>query len=154
MSNKLGISRLQKELQQLNKDPISGIIAIPDPKNIYTWHYIIQGPPTTPYEGGQYHGVLIFPSNYPFAGPQIIMYTPNGRFETGTPICTTNSNLHPEQWSTSWSCSSILLGIQSFMCQEEAGIGYIKSSSKERKKLALESITFNKKDPTYQKYFN
>lgn len=34
--------------------------------------------------GGFYHGKLIFPSEYPFKPPRIIMITPNGRFQTNT----------------------------------------------------------------------
>lgn len=58
------------------------------------------GPEDTPYEGikllyicalfrtvivgGFYHGKLIFPKEYPFRPPRIIMITPNGRFQTNT----------------------------------------------------------------------
>lgn len=50
-----------------------------DPAN-ERWHYVITGPPETPYEGGQYHGTLIFPSDYPFKPPAIRMITPSGEY--------------------------------------------------------------------------
>jgi hypothetical protein len=39
------------------------------------------------------------------------------------------------------------------MVEESNGLGSICLSSKERKKLAKDSHTFNKKIPDYQKYF-
>ena len=34
--------------------------------------------------GGYYHGKLVFPKEFPFKPPKIIMITPNGRFKTDT----------------------------------------------------------------------
>ena len=45
-------------------------------------HYVVEGPPDSPYRGGYYHGVLTFPREYPFKPPSIRMITPNGRFQT------------------------------------------------------------------------
>ena len=39
------------------------------------------GPPGSLYEGGYYHGKLVFPKEYPFKAPSIYMVTPNGRFK-------------------------------------------------------------------------
>ena len=50
------------------------------------------------YLGGTYHGKLIFPSNYPFSPPSILMLTPNGRFSTNTRLCLSMSDYHPETW--------------------------------------------------------
>jgi ubiquitin-conjugating enzyme E2 J2 len=41
----------------------------------------MRGPDDSPYAGGEYHGVLLFTSNYPFAPPGIKMFTPSGRFQ-------------------------------------------------------------------------
>jgi len=49
-----------------------------------------------PYAGGQYHGKLIFPSDYPYKPPAIMMLTPNGRFNTNTRLCLSMSDFHPE----------------------------------------------------------
>ena len=37
---------------------------------------MIKGPTDTPYYGGSYHGKLIFPSEYPYKPPAIMMLTP------------------------------------------------------------------------------
>lgn len=47
-------------------------------------HYVITGPPDTPYHDGLYHGKLVFPPDYPFKPPSIYMLTPNGRFKPNT----------------------------------------------------------------------
>eukprot|EP00770_Monocercomonoides_exilis_P001215 MONOS_1207.1-p1 / transcript=MONOS_1207.1 / gene=MONOS_1207 / organism=Monocercomonoides_exilis_PA203 / gene_product=Ubiquitin-conjugating enzyme 6 A (Ubc6A) / transcript_product=Ubiquitin-conjugating enzyme 6 A (Ubc6A) / location=Mono_scaffold00020:175306-176049(+) / protein_length=196 / sequence_SO=supercontig / SO=protein_coding / is_pseudo=false len=98
-------------------------------------------------------GVLKFPQNYPFAGPEIQMFTPSGRFETNTPICTSMSNFHPESWSTTWSVSSILVGLVSFMAEESHGVGSMSASDAERRKLAAQSIHFNQKNPVFNQLF-
>lgn len=41
----------------------------------------MRGPDDSPYAGGEYHGVLLFTANYPFAPPGIKMFTPSGRFQ-------------------------------------------------------------------------
>ena len=46
------------------------------PNNILEWHFVIIGPADTPYTNGQYHGKLLFPSEYPYKPPAIMMLTP------------------------------------------------------------------------------
>ena len=46
------------------------------PQNMLEWHFVIKGPIDTPYRGGSYHGKLIFPSEYPYKPPAIMMLTP------------------------------------------------------------------------------
>ena len=78
-------------------------------------HYVIRGPPDTPYEGGEYYGRLTFPSEYPFKPPAIRMTTPSGRFQPDTRLCLTMSDFHPSLWNPSWSVPTILNGLLSFM---------------------------------------
>jgi ubiquitin-conjugating enzyme E2 J2 len=73
--------RLRKELRDLKKNPVQNITASPRENNILEWHYVIEGPKNSPFEGGWYHGVVIFPKEYPFKPPSIQMTTPNGRFK-------------------------------------------------------------------------
>lgn len=75
----------------------------------------MKGPEETPYEGGYYHGKLIFPGEFPFQPPSIYMNTPNGRFKVNTRLCLSISDFHPDTWNPTWSVSSILLGLLSFM---------------------------------------
>jgi len=87
-----------QEYQRLSRDPVPNVVAEPRPNNILEWHFVIQGPAFagTPYAGGQYHGKLLFPSDYPYKPPSIMMLTPNGRFNTNTRLCLSMSDFHPE----------------------------------------------------------
>ena len=73
--------RLKQDYLKLMKDPVPYVAASPLPSNILEWHYVVTGPEATPYEGGLYHGKLVFPSQFPFKPPSIYMITPSGRFE-------------------------------------------------------------------------
>lgn len=78
-------------------------------------HYVVCGPESTPYEGGFYHGKLVFPREFPFKPPSIYMITPNGRFKTNKKLCLSISDFHPDTWNPAWSVSTILTGLLSFM---------------------------------------
>ena len=79
---------------------------------------MIAGPEDSPYEGGMYHGKLVFPKNFPYAPPSIYMFTPSGRFETKTRLCLSISDFHPETWSPTWGIGAILNGLLSFMVSQ------------------------------------
>ena len=44
-------------------------------------HYVVTGPKETPYEGGLYHGKLVFPREFPFKPPSIYMITPYDKYQ-------------------------------------------------------------------------
>lgn len=88
----LAHKRLQKELVALTKEPPQYIRARPLEDDILKFHYVLEGAPGTPYEGGFYHGILKFPSEYPLKPPAVMMYTPNGRFATGQRLCLSMSD--------------------------------------------------------------
>lgn len=90
---------------------------------MFEWHFTIRGPPDTPFEGGQYHGRILLPADYPFKPPNIVFLTvyiqcrcslksvmititsnlkKNGRFEVGTKICLSISAYHEESWQPAW----------------------------------------------------
>lgn len=75
--------------------PISALLRRRD---ILEWYFLIEGPPDSVYAGGWFVGRLRFPPEYPFKPPGIMMLTPNGRFKTGTRICLSMSDFHPETW--------------------------------------------------------
>ena len=39
----MAVQRLQKELKNLNKEPLPGLRAKPHPNNILEWHYCLEG---------------------------------------------------------------------------------------------------------------
>lgn len=98
MSN-IATSRLRKEYRELKKKPVDNIRAAPKETNILEWHYVIEGPKGSFYEGGWYHGTVTFPKEYPLKPPSIQMLTPNGRFKPNTRLCLSMSDFHPETWN-------------------------------------------------------
>lgn len=153
MATKAAIMRLRKEFVRLQQDAVEGFEACPLESDILEWHYIVTGPPNTPYAGGKYHGKLIFPPSYPFKPPSIMMCTPSGRFKTNTRLCLSMSDFHPETWNPIWSVSTILKGLVSFMAEDEETTGSMKADDDTRRKLAAESWGANMTDKTCMTLF-
>jgi ubiquitin-conjugating enzyme E2 J1 len=57
------------------KDPTEEYWAHPLDDNLFEWHFTVQGPPGTDFEGGVYHGRIILPTEYPMKPPNIILLT-------------------------------------------------------------------------------
>ncbi|CAE7692543.1 UBC6, partial [Symbiodinium sp. KB8] len=72
--------------------------AKPMGENLFEWHYVLEGPKGTDYEGGWYWGLLRFKASYPMSPPAVIMLTPSGRFKPGERLCLSISDFHPESW--------------------------------------------------------
>ncbi|XP_048752234.2 ubiquitin-conjugating enzyme E2 J2-like isoform X2 [Ostrea edulis] len=121
----------------------------PLPSNILEWHYIVTGPAKSPYEGGIYHGKLVFPREFPFKPPSIYMITPNGRFKCNTRLCLSISDFHPDTWNPAWSVSTILTGLLSFMLEKDPTLGSIETSDYTKRQLAAQSGTFNLSDKVF-----
>ncbi|KAJ1929739.1 Ubiquitin-conjugating enzyme E2 6 [Tieghemiomyces parasiticus] len=153
MASKSAIRRLNKEYKAIAQSPPPYICAKPLENNILEWHYVLRGPQETPYEGGEYHGVLKFPGEYPFKPPAIQMITPSGRFQTNTNICTTMSNFHPNLWNPTWSVATILNGLLSFMVEDETTTGGIRMTDRDRRILAGKSHNFNLDNSKFKEIF-
>ncbi len=119
MVEKHAIARLNRELALLERSECKQFKARPSESDTLCWHYVIYNlPAESPYYGGQYHGKLVFPREYPLKPPAIYMLTPSGRFEVNTRLCLSMSDYHPETWNPSWRIETILLGLVSFMLDE------------------------------------
>ncbi|PRW59362.1 ubiquitin-conjugating enzyme E2 34-like [Chlorella sorokiniana] len=153
MGSKACVSRLQKEYKAILKEPVPQITAHPAPNNLLEWHYVLEGSKATDFEGGCYHGKVIFPAQYPYKPPSILMLTPNGRFAVNTKLCLSMSDFHPETWNPMWSVSTILTGLLSFMVETQHTTGAISTSAAEKRKLARESLAYNVRNPTFRKLF-
>ncbi|KAF8622512.1 hypothetical protein AX15_006956 [Amanita polypyramis BW_CC] len=143
MATKAAQRRLSKEYMAMQREPPPFVWAAPDEKNILTWNYIIRGPPDSPYAGGEYHGVLLFPSEYPFKPPGIKMLTPSGRFQPDKKICFSMSDFHPGSWNPAWSVATILTGLLSFMLSDEMTTGSMTSSDAHKRTFAARSHAWN-----------
>ncbi|KAK8214421.1 ubiquitin-conjugating enzyme E2 6 [Phyllosticta capitalensis] len=143
MATPQATKRLTREYKTISQNPPPYIIAHPSENNILEWHYILTGPPGTPYEGGQYWGTLMFPPDYPFAPPAIRMHTPSGRFQPSTRLCLSISDFHPKSFNPAWEVSTILIGLMSFMTSEELTTGSVRASDAERRLFAARSRWWN-----------
>ncbi|RXG58217.1 Ubiquitin-conjugating enzyme E2 J1, partial [Armadillidium vulgare] len=108
------VKRLLKEAQELH-EATEEYCAYPLEDNLFEWHFTVRGPPDTEFDGGIFHGRIMMPTEYPMKPPNIIFFTPNGRFETNKKICLSISGHHPEMWQPSWSIRTALLAIIGFM---------------------------------------
>ena len=152
MNHSQNQKRIQKEYKDLLKNPIENIIILPNPDNIYEWHYVILGT-EQPYLNGYYYGLLTLPEEYPYKAPRIIIKTPNGRFKPDTRLCFSMSDYHQETWNPNWNIRTIMIGFYSFMLEESQTEGSIETSKEERIKYAEESLEFNKKINIYNELF-
>ncbi|MCJ1256533.1 Ubiquitin-conjugating enzyme E2 6 [Lignoscripta atroalba] len=133
MATRAANKRLTREYKTIQENPPPYIVAHPSETNILEWHYILTGPPKTPYENGQYWGTLMFPADYPFAPPAIRMHTPSGRFQPSTRLCLSISDFHPKSFNPAWEVSTILIGLMSFMTSDEMTTGSVHATETERK---------------------
>jgi len=143
MATKAASKRLSKEYVAMQKEPPPFVWAAPDEKNILTWNYLVRGPPDSPFSGGEYHGVILFPPEYPFKPPGIKMLTPSGRFQPDRRICFSMSDFHPGSWNPAWSVATILTGILSFMLSDEMTTGSVTTTEAEKRLLASRSHAWN-----------
>jgi ubiquitin-conjugating enzyme E2 J1 len=143
MSTNPVLRRLMRELQDMNRKPIREFRAAPLEDNLFEWHFTMEGPPDSPYAGGIYHGRVLIPTNYPFAPPDVVLLTPNGRFELDKRICLSISSYHPENWRSSWGVSTVLHALRQFMLTPgNNGIGAIEYPAEKRAELAAASAKF------------
>ncbi|KAG9309921.1 UBC-like protein [Chiua virens] len=154
MASKAAQKRLTKEYISMQKEPPPFVWAVPDEKNILTWNFLIRGPPDSPFTDGEYHGVLLFPSEYPFKPPGIKMFTPSGRFQPDKKICFSMSDFHPGTWNPAWSVATILTGLLSFMLSDEMTTGSITSSDSHKRSFAAKSHAFNISQPRFRDAFS
>ncbi|KAI1793443.1 UBC-like protein [Ganoderma leucocontextum] len=153
MASKAAYKRLSKEYVAMQKEPPPFVWAAPDEKNILNWNYIIRGPPDSPFAGGEYHGVLLFPSEYPFKPPGIKMLTPSGRFQPDKKICFSMSDFHPGSWNPAWSVATILTGLLSFMLSDEMTTGSVTSTDAEKRNYATRSHAWNLQQKRFREGF-
>eukprot|EP00928_Gymnodinium_smaydae_P018420 TRINITY_DN17011_c0_g1_i1.p1 TRINITY_DN17011_c0_g1~~TRINITY_DN17011_c0_g1_i1.p1 ORF type:complete len:657 (-),score=40.32 TRINITY_DN17011_c0_g1_i1:430-2400(-) len=148
------LRRLRHEFQVIQRSQNTQITVRPEDSNFLHWHFALHSlPADTPYANGCYHGRLIFPAGYPHAPPSLLMDTPSGRFATGTRLCLSMTDYHPESWNPAWSVETILVGLISFFVTDGSTLGSVRSSPEERRRYAKESWEFNARDSTFRSLF-
>ncbi len=110
----MALRRIQKELEDVMKDPPAGCSAGPVKEDLYNWEGVIFGPSDSPYAGGVFKLNIRFPTDYPFKQPHIEFTTkifhPNINSAGG--ICL---DILKSQWSPALTISKVLLSILSLL---------------------------------------
>ena len=110
----MAINRIQKELNNIQKDPPLNCSAGPTDDNMFFWQATIMGPSESPYEGGIFFLNIHFPSDYPFKPPKVTFKTkvfhPN--ISGSGAICL---DILKDQWSPALTISKVLLSICSLL---------------------------------------
>ena len=110
--------RLQKDLQELQKDPPTGISANPSDSDIFHWTACIFGPEDTPYENGIFKLKLRFSEQFPTEPPKVKfvseMFHPNifNKDPYRGSVCL---DILKSKWSPVLSISAILVSMRSFL---------------------------------------
>ena len=148
MSTSTPLKRLMGELKNLQNEPDPNFVAGPvEDFDLFVWHFTIKGPPDTSFEGGIYHGKIVFPQQYPMKPPDIYFLTPSGRYEINKKICLSATSYHPESWSPSWDVRTLLTSLIAFLpTKAEGAVGAIEAPDIERKYLAKESRNWKCKE--------
>ncbi|PWY97095.1 UBC-like protein [Testicularia cyperi] len=136
------VKRILSEAREISSDKSDLYSAAPLEDNIFEWHFTLRGPISTEFANGLYHGRILLPAEYPMRPPNLLLLTPNGRWELNKKICLTFTGYHEEMWQPAWGIRTALLGLQTFMtakAEAAVGIGALDYPADVREKLALES---------------
>lgn len=112
----MALKRLNKELQDLQRDPPSSCSAGPtgNGDDMFHWQATITGPEGSPYQGGLFCLNIIFPTDYPFKPPKVSfttrVYHPN--INSNGSICL---DILRTQWSPALTIAKVLLSISSLL---------------------------------------
>lgn len=118
----IAAQRIQREFREVVSDEAIGkqyyIEATED--NILLLKGYVNGPPDTPYEGGQFYLEMNIPETYPFSPPKCKFITriwhPNISSATGA-ICL---DILKDQWAAAMTIRTVLLSLQTLLAVPEA----------------------------------
>merc|ERR1719458_611695 len=106
----MALKRINKELQDLGRDPPAQCSAGPVGEDLFHWQATIMGPPDSPYQGGVFFLTIHFPTDYPFKPPKVAfttrIYHPN--INSNGSICL---DILRSQWSPALTISKVLLSL-------------------------------------------
>merc|ERR1712167_290216 len=113
-THKMALRRINKELQDLGKDPPANCSAGPQGDDLFHWQATLMGPGDSPYAQGVFFLTIHFPTDYPFKPPKVQfntrIYHPN--INSNGSICL---DILKDQWSPALTISKVPLSICSLL---------------------------------------
>lgn len=104
MLTRTATNRIQKDIMDIQRDPIDDVFVIADDTNMAFVDVLIKGPTDTPYEGGFFWFAIGFTPNYPFEPPKVKFMTTGGN----GPAHSHKIRFNPNMYSSGKVCLSIL----------------------------------------------
>lgn len=151
---KLATQRLLSDWKELQNNPIACVSAQPLEKDLFEWHCCFTGPEGSGWDNLVFHIILFFTPEYPACSPSA-EFVPSFNFTQGTTmqgkkgvrICLSIfsdfAQLHSEWanekgsgWSPSYTVSTVLLNVVSFLCNEN--VNSMKNNAQTAKNFVCE----------------
>lgn len=117
--------------------------------NVTTWYVELSGfsGDNDEYTGGVYLARMELPPDFPFKPPTFYILTPNGLYIPDKIVCVSIGQYHADAYRATLGvpgfCNQLVSGLVGWK-DMGAGVNLIKTTLEEKKKLAAESIAYNR----------
>ena len=147
--SKMCVTHLTRDLKAFHWPAAARLLRCVSEKEILDWHILLEGPPSSPYEGGWYVMRIKFTPAYPFEAPAIMMLTPNRRFAENQAACA--RRIRFRRLRSAWSVQRYDLAF--ILYDDERTSGGVRTTDEQKRSLAEKSLAWNAAQPGLLKRF-